>query len=235
MKQQKKAMAVIPARGGSKGLPRKNIRDLCGKPLVAYSILAALEAGIFDKVVVSTDDPEIAEISRQYGAEVPFLRPADISGDLVTSDEVIAHAIRYFMDQDIEFSDVCKLQPTSPLRTATHLWESYSGFKEKNADYMVSVCKCEHTPLWSLTLDQNGYMDGFILGAREGGRQCLPEYYRLNGAIYWAKVEKFLKTVNFCGDRFLAYVMDPECSVDIDSKNDFDLAEFYLKNNTGGM
>ena len=229
MDRKRKALAVIPARGGSKGLPRKNVIELCGKPLIAYTISAAIESGIFDKIIVSTDDSEIAEVSKRYGAEVPFMRPAELSGDLTTSDEVTAHALHFLSAHGIEFDDVCKLQPTSPLRTAKHLRESYEEFKGKNVDYMVSVCKCEHTPLWSLTLDRNGCLEGFIQGEQEGGRQGLPEYYRLNGVIYWAKTEKYLKTVDFCGDKFLAYIMDQNSSVDIDSKDDLALAEFYLR------
>lgn len=231
MTQRKKVLGVIPARGGSKGLPRKNIKDLCGKPLVAYTISAALESDLFDEVVVSTDDPEIAEVSRRYGAEVPFLRPADISGDMASSDAVVDHALHYYLEQNIEFDDVCKLQPTSPLRTAKHLKESYFEFKEKKADYMVSVCKCEHTPLWSLTLDRDGYIDHFIQSRPKGARQELLEYYHLNGAIYWANVEKFLRDHTFLGDKFLAYIMDRDCSIDIDVKDDFILAEFYLSHN----
>lgn len=228
--KKEKLLAVIPARGGSKGVPRKNIRELNGKPLIAYTILAALNSNIFDKVMVSTDDIEIAEISAKYGAEVPFLRPANIAGDFVSTDAVVIHALHYYLKQEIEFDSVCKLQPTSPLRTAKHLQESYTQYRNSKTDYMVSVCKCEHTPLWSLTLDEKGYLDNFIQGEqKEGIRQVLPDYYRLNGSIYWAKVEKYLQTGDFCGGKFLAYIMDQESSIDIDSEKDFKLAEIYLK------
>lgn len=232
MEKERKALAVIPARGGSKGLPRKNIRNLCGKPLIAYTIEAALASKVFDTVMVSTDDAEIAEVSKKYGAEVPFLRPESLSGDKVSSDFVAVHALKYYLDNGICFDDICKLQPTSPLRTAEQIKESYFKFLRDGTDYMVSICKCEHSPLWSLTLDQNGRLDRFIQGEQKDGlRQALPDYYRLNGAIYWACAKKYLQSGDFCGDKFLGYIMDRKSSIDIDSEDDLKLAEFYIGNN----
>ena len=136
-------IAVIPARGGSKGVPKKNIRQLLEKPLLAYTIEAARDAGVFQKVIVSTDSDEIARIAREYGAEVPFIRPDDLSGDQASSDDAILHALEYFRKEGMEFGEVCKLQPTSPLRNAGHIAEAYRFFKENNYDFVVSVCECE--------------------------------------------------------------------------------------------
>lgn len=147
-------LAVIPARGGSKGVPHKNIRDLDGKPLIAYTIEAAIKSKVFDKIVVSTDSSEIAEIAQRYGAEVPFIRPKDLSGDFSSSDDVVLHAIDYFKRKGKEFEYVCKLQPTSPLRNETHIMEAYQLLKDSNSNFVVSVCECEHSPLWTGTLDE---------------------------------------------------------------------------------
>lgn len=118
-------LAVITARGGSKGVPGKNIKQLAGQPLIAYTIRAAIDSGIFQKVIVSTDSREIADVALNYGAEVPFLRPADISGDMVSSDDVILHALSFYQQQGINFDEVCKLQPTSPFRNSGHLKDAY--------------------------------------------------------------------------------------------------------------
>jgi CMP-N-acetylneuraminic acid synthetase len=214
----------------SKGLPRKNILKLNGKPLIAHTIEAAKRAEVFEKVVVSTDDSEIAEVSLVYGAEVPFMRPTNLSGDTIPSDDVILHAIEFFEEKGMDFDCVCKLQPTSPLRTAAHIKESYMQFLKENANYMVSVCLCEHTPLWSLTLDEKGHLDQFIKGAQSKVyRQAFLDYYRLNGALYYAKVKEFLQCPNFCSDGFLAYIMDTKYSIDIDSEWDFKLAEIIAQ------
>lgn len=143
-------------------MPGKNIKELAGKPLIAYTIRAAIESGIFENVIVSTDSGEIAEIAVKYGAEVPFLRPKELSGDNVSSDDAILHGLAYFQRQGIEYSEVCKLQPTSPLRTSRHLQDAYRLFKERNADYLVSVCECEHSPLWTGSIGDDLRLDDFI-------------------------------------------------------------------------
>lgn len=224
-------LAVIPARGGSKGVPHKNMKMLADKPLIAYTIEAALKSEIFSKVIVSTDSREIARIAQQYGAEVPFLRPAEISGDSVSSDEVILHALHFFEEKGEHFQQVCKLQPTSPFRTAQDLKEAFRLFSEADAAYLVSVCECEHSPLWCGTLGENNSMDDFLREeVIQSCRQKLPQYYRLNGAVYMAKVENFYQSKSFFGKNGMAYIMPGEKSIDIDSNLDFMIAEFMLKN-----
>lgn len=223
-------LAVIPARGGSKGVPNKNIKELNGKPLIAYTIEAAQKSGIFNKIIVSTDSERIAEIAREYGAEVPFIRPNEISGDMVSSDDVILHAISFYEAQGIEFDEVCKLQPTSPLRNVAHLKEAYELFQEKNADFLVSVCECEHSPLWAGTIGENLRIDNFIAeDVKRACRQDLPIYYRLNGAIYMAKTQCFCEKRNFLGNNSIAYIMSQEDSVDIDCELDFLIAQQLIK------
>lgn len=223
-------LAVIPARGGSKGVPGKNIKELAGKPLIAYTIEAALNSNIFSKVIVSTDSREIAEAALRYGAEVPFLRPDEISGDMTSSDDVIKHALSYYSDQAVLFDHVCKLQPTSPLRTGRHLKDAYQLFIDRQADFLVSICECEHSPLWSGTIEEDLRLDNFISEeAKRACRQNLPTYYRLNGAIYMGKVDCFLKNNSFLGQNSIAYIMEQKDSIDIDSPLDFMIAETILK------
>ena len=224
-----RSLAVIPARGGSKGVPGKNIRLLSDKPLIAYTIEAAIQSNLFDHIIVSTDSEEIAEVSRKYGAEVPFLRPDDLSGDAVSSDAVVLHALEYYEMQGEKFDTVCKLQPTSPLRAGKHIIEAYNLLLDKDSDYVVSVCECEHSPLWSGVLGPDNSMDSFMEEQNKSScRQYLPKYYRLNGAIYIAKVELYQKNRNFLGKNATAYIMEQEDSIDIDSILDFEIAEFLI-------
>lgn len=223
-------LAIIPARGGSKGVPKKNIKDLNGKPLISYTIKAAIDSKIFEKVIVSTDSKEIADVAIFYGAEVPFLRPKEISGDLTSSDDVIIHALSYMQQQGIQYNEVCKLQVTSPLRNSEHLREAYNLFHEKNADFLVSVCECEHSPLWSGIIGADLRLDNFISDeVKRSCRQDLPTYYRLNGAIYMGKVKQFNINKSFLGKNCIAYVMEQSDSIDIDSQLDFTLAEIMIR------
>lgn len=219
-------LAVIPARGGSKGVPGKNIKELAGRPLIAYTIKAAIDSNIFERIIVSTDSPQIAEIAVDFGAEVPFLRPHEISGDLTSSDDVILHALSFYQQQGIEYEEVCKLQPTSPFRSGKHLQEAYQLFCERNADFLVSVCECEHSPLWSGIIGDDLRLEHFISEeAKRACRQELPTYYRLNGAIYMGKTKRFYENKSFLGENGVAYIMSQEESVDIDSPLDFKIAE----------
>lgn len=223
-------LAVIPARGGSKGVPGKNIRDLNGKPLIAYTIEAAVVSDIFDTIIVSTDSQEIANVAVSYGVEVPFIRPDELAGDTISSDDVIRHALAYYDELGVKHTEVCKLQPTSPLRNARHLKEAYKLFRDRQADFVVSVCECEHSPLWAGIIDSDLRLDNFITEeAKRACRQDLPTYYRLNGAIYMGKVEPFLHNKSFLGRNSIAYIMNQEESIDIDNEMDFKLAEALIR------
>lgn len=224
------SIAVIPARGGSKGVPMKNIRKINGIPLIAYTIKAAKDSGKFDEVIVSTDSEEIADIAVKSGANVPFIRPQDISGDLVSSDAVIKHALEYMKSKGNSYDVVCKLQPTSPLRNANHIIEAFDLFQNKKADFVVSFCECEHSPLWSGVLGKDNSIDKFMDNIDKGAcRQELPTYYRLNGAIYLAKTTSFFENGSFIGKNGFAYIMTQEDSIDIDSELDFKMAELLMK------
>jgi len=223
--ENKKFLAIIPARGGSKRLPRKNVLDLAGKPLIVWSIEAGLQSKYIDKVVVSSDDEEILNISKITGAEI-VKRPEILASDTASTFDAIKHTI----DNIKGYEYVVLLQATSPLRSAKQIDQAIELLEEKNADAVVSVCEMEHSPLWSNTLDDSLSMENFlpeeILNKRS---QDLETYFRLNGAIYICKTEKFLEEKSFfLKKNIFAYVMSKESSVDIDEEIDFKMAEVIL-------
>ena len=228
MYKDKTFLAIIPARGGSKRLPRKNILDLNGKPLIAWSIEAGLDSKYIDKVVVSSDNNEILDIAQKFGADV-IVRPKELASDTATTFDTIKHTIRSLEQYDY----IVLLQPTSPLRNSKHIDEAIELLEKKDADSVVSVCEMEHSPLWSNTLDVSLSMKGFLRDEVLNKRsQDLENYYRLNGAIYICKTDKLLdKKSFFLKDNIFAYIMDRESSIDIDEKIDFDLANMYIKGN----
>ncbi len=223
---------IIPARGGSKGLPGKNIKLLAGKPMIAYSILAALNCKHKGIVLVSTDDEAIAAVAKSAGAEVPFLRPKELSDDTASTTDVIIHAIDYYKNKSVYFDLIVVLQPTSPLRISDDIDTAIALLNEKNATAIVSVCENEHHALWSNSLPENGSMKDFIREEIKGkNRQQLPKNYRLNGAIYVSKIDEFTKYKGFIHEGTFAYIMPSSRSVDIDNEIDFKLAEILIANN----
>lgn len=223
-----KNIAIIPARSGSKGVIDKNIRDLCGKPLLAYTIEAALKSGEFEEVMVSTDSEEYARIAREYGAKVPFLRSEATSSDTASSWDMVEEVLNRYRDLKKEFDTFCLLQPTSPLRNSEDIKEAYSLY-EKKADFaVVSVCEAEHSPLWSGKLPKNGEFIDFIDRESIKQRQANGKYYRLNGAIYIVDVEKFKTERFFYQKGGFAYIMPQNRSVDIDTEFDFLIAEAII-------
>ena len=227
----KRVLAIIPARGGSKGLPGKNIKELCGKPLIAWSIEQAKVCNNIDRVVVSTDDENIAKVAKQYGAEAPFMRPAELANDKASTVDVIFPTIDWFKKhQDYRPEYILLLQPTSPLRTVEDIEGAIQTLKDKDARAVVSVCETNHHPWWSSTLPENGNMKDFLrLYNLNKRRQDLPVFYRLNGAIYLADTGYLYEYNGFLGPDTFAYEMPKERSVDIDSAIDFKLAEFLLE------
>ena len=225
-------IAVITARSGSKGLKDKNIKDLKGKPLMAYTIEAALQSGIFDCVHVSTDSEQYAEIARAYGAEVPFLRDAKLATDTAGTWDVVRTVVEKYKDAGKEFDTVTLLQPTSPLRDAEDVKKAFELFAQKQADSVISVCEVEHSPKICNTLGEDNSMNGFIDTTIVGRRQDLGTYYRINGAIYIQKTEILMKRLNLYGEKSFAYIMSKEHSVDIDDAFDFMVAEAAMKNSS---
>lgn len=221
-------LAIIPARSGSKGLKDKNIKLLNGKPLIAYSIEAAKQSGIYSHILVSTDSETYGEIAIKYGAEVPFYRSEENASDVASSWDVVKEVLRRYTEMGIEFDTFTLLQPTSPLRKTEDILSAYQIFKEKNATAVVSVCEMEHSPLWSNTLPEDNSLSGFLKSESNKQRQKLETFYRINGAIYMANVKEFLKDTNLYRDNCYAYKMSAERSIDIDTELDFKIAETII-------
>jgi hypothetical protein len=221
-------IALIPARGGSKGLPNKNIKLLNGKPLIAYTIEAALQAKEITRVIVSTDYENIKEVALEYGAEIPFLRPNFLATDNSSSLEVFKYTInRLEEEENIVIDNFVVLQPTSPLRTSKHIDEAISLFKEKEAKAVVSYCKEYHSVFWHKRIDQQGKILDFFEGDYEKNRQEIEETYFPNGAIYVFNKDFLFTTKDYNKDCY-AYVMDRKHSIDIDTIDDFLYAEFLM-------
>lgn len=221
-------LGVITARSGSKGIKDKNIRELCGKPLMAYTIESALKCRYIDKVMVSTESNTYAAIAKSYGAEVPFLRSDKNSTDQAKSIDVLLEVLEEYEKLGYVFENIVSLQPTSPLRTFQDLDEAFKLFYEKRADSVVSVCECEHNPLLSGILPDDLNMSGFIKSENNLRRQDLKKFYRLNGAIYISNVSKLKQIRSFYGEKSYAYIMGQNESVDIDTEQDFVYAEFLM-------
>ncbi len=223
-------IAIIPARGGSKRLPGKNIKDLAGKPMIAWTIEAAIQSDIFDHILVSTDDEEIAKISKAFGANVPFLRPAEISTDHATTNDVVTHMVDWIENKYGQtVSIVTILQPTSPLRTAADIAQAFNLMKDKSAKAVVSVCELEHPIQFCNQLGPDGCMDGFIDSKNSKRTQELEAYYRLNGAIYILDKSYVGHLANIYSSGTHAYIMDRKASIDIDNELDFQQAEFLIE------
>jgi CMP-N,N'-diacetyllegionaminic acid synthase len=233
MINNKTFLAIIPARGGSKRLPKKNILDLAGKPLISWSIKAAIKSKYIDKVMVTTDSDEIMEMAQKYGAEVPFKRPDYLATDMAIRPDVIKHTIDFYQNENQEkFDYIIFLQPTSPLRNETHIDNAIEYMFEKNADAIVSVCEVEHPVQWSGLLPDNKDMSDFLDDLDIKSRsQDLPIYHRLNGAIFICDSHKFMESGSmFLKENIFAYVMPQNVSIDIDTKIDFMFARTMLEN-----
>lgn len=227
MLDKKTFLAIIPARGGSKRLPRKNVLPLAGKPLIAWTIEAALNSKLVDKVLVTSDDDEILKVSESFGAAT-IKRPAELAQDTSTSFDAVKHTI----ENTEKFDYIVLLQPTSPLRTSQHIDEAIQLLESKNADAIVSVTEMEHSPLWANTLPENGSMTGFLRDDLLNTRgQDLETFYRLNGAIYICRTDKLLEAGSFfIKENIYAYKMSQTSSIDIDTELDFKWAEFLCEN-----
>lgn len=221
-------LAIITARSGSKGLKDKNIKLLNGKPLMAYTIKAALDSGMFSHVMVSTDSPEYARISKEYGAEVPFLRSAETSTDKAGSWDVVKEVILEYRKLGMEFDTITLLQPTSPLRTGEDIRKAYALYEEKNATAVAAMCEVEHPPMWCSVLPESLNMEEFVKSTVNMQRQAFGKYYRCNGAIYIVDVKHFLTTDIVYDAGSYAYIMPVDRSYDIDSELDFVIAEAIM-------
>lgn len=219
-------LALIPARGGSKGFPGKNIAELAGRPLIAHTIAAAKAADSVHRVVVSTDDEQIGAAARAAGAELPFVRPPELATDEASTADVIRHAAEA---EGLGPEDsLVLLQPTSPLRTAGDIDEAVALFEARHADAVISVTAHEHPLAWAQLLNEDGLLLPHPSLAAEGRRQDLTVTYRPNGAIYVIRLKNFLRYGQIRGPRTYGYAMPAERSVDVDTPFDLRLAACLL-------
>ena len=226
-------LGIVTARSGSKGIPRKNVRDLAGRPMIHYAITAGIACRYIDRVMITTDSPEIAEVARAAGAEAPFLRPAEISTDEARQEDAIIHAMRWYEDRNETFDLVCLLQPTEPLRRAETL---SSGFEllaaHPEASGVMSVAPARTAPSSVNTLRPDGTLRDFIDPAyRYANRQERPDWYELSAVVAIARWGVLRETGSFCEDTTLAMVVDPVEAIDVDEPLDFILAERLLTAN----
>lgn len=227
-----KFLCIIPARGGSKGVKKKNIRLINGKPLISWTIEEALKSKYIERVIVSTEDTEIADISKSFGAEVVD-RPQELALDTSSTMDVIFHALEEVKKQQHTPENIILLQCTSPLRKVRHIDEAILKFIEnsESADSLISVSKQEHPPWWLKSLNENGILVDFINydKMKFTRRQDFPEVFYINGAIYIIKTVKLYEYKSFQTDRTMPYVMKALEAVDIDTEMDFFTAEYLMK------
>lgn len=222
---------VITARGGSKGLPGKNIKNLCGKPLIAYSIDVARAFTDDENICVSTDSEEIKQVVEQYGLKVPFLRPDYLATDTATSNDVLVHAVNFYKEQGREYKKLCLLQPTSPLRTVEDVQGAMALYHD-DVDIVMGMVK-SHAPSILNEETNDGYMVS-VFNKNGLGRQYVREMYETNGAVYVMSINSLLKKGMKGFTKKVKYVMSKEHSVDIDDIIDFMLVETIIKRRNNG-
>jgi CMP-N-acetylneuraminic acid synthetase len=229
-----KILAVVPARGGSKGIPGKNIKVLNGKPLLAYAAEGALGSQYITRTVLSTDDEKIAEVGTSLGLEVPFLRPTNLSQDFSPTLPAIIHAVTFMEEKESFFPDyVVILQPTSPFRTSQHIDESLQALINSDADSIVSVTDVPHSfNPYSVMKEKNGLLEAFLnYDEKDNMRQKKPVFYGRNGAaIYAFRRDCLMEKNSIYGDKILPYFMDKKTSLDIDDEWDWQMAVLILEN-----
>ncbi len=220
-----KILALIPARGGSKGIPRKNIKPLAGKPLIAWTISEALKSRYLDEVVVSTEDAEIAEVARQWGASLPFMRPKELAQDDTPGAMPAIHALQALPGYDV----VLLLQPTSPLRTTADIDAFVGKALAEKPRSMTSVYPTPKNPYWMYTLGGASRLQPIMGGQTMHRRQDMPAIYAANGALYWAEKAWLNANNTFVTSETVGYIMPAERSIDLDSQVDWQLAELLLQ------
>lgn len=223
----KKILSLIPARGGSKGIKNKNIIDLSGQPLISYTIISALESKFIDRTVVTTDSEAIADISKKYGADVPFIRPKELASDVSKTIDAVLHAINALEKMGDTYDVLVLLQPTQPLRTVIDIDEAIEFFFKRNLQGLVSVSPVDDNPLFIRTIDENGKLSSLVKMNSTCRRQDMPKYYRVNGCVYINQISNITVQTSF-NDNPIGYIMEKSHSVDIDDLSDVVMAEYYL-------
>jgi pseudaminic acid cytidylyltransferase len=223
-------IAIIPARGGSKRIPKKNIKEFCGKPMIAYSIEAALQSGCFDKVIVSTDDQEIAVIAQSYGAEVPFVRPDDISDDFTTASQVIVHAIKWLERQNLDAELVCCIYATAPFISKSDLSLGYSKLIiDEEVNFVFSAALFSFSIHRAIEISQKGEVT--MLNAQHAATrsQDLPDAYHDAGQFYWGRKSAFLDRKEIFANHSRIVLVPRERVQDIDTPADWQFAEVLFR------
>ena len=228
-----RVLGLIPARGGSKGIPKKNIRPLCGKPLLQYTVEAALGAQKLARVILSSEDPEIIKIAKASGMEVPFVRPVELAQDETSTLPVVQHALGFFESRGEKFDAVCLLQPTNPLRRSADIDACIELFEKSKADSVVSMLAVPHeyNPHWVYFKNQDGLM---VLSAGEktpvSRRQDLPPAFHRDGSVYVTRCDVIMKQNSLYGEKILGCLMDPSRSINIDTPEDWERAQRIFEN-----
>jgi N-acylneuraminate cytidylyltransferase/CMP-N,N'-diacetyllegionaminic acid synthase len=227
MHNGKTFLAIIPARGGSKRLPNKNILLLAGKPMLLWTVESAMQSKYLDEIILSTDSDDIIKVVENYKIKT-IKRPIELASDTAKTVDVVKHVIENI---DKKYDFIVLLQPTSPLRTSNHIDEAIEQLIKLNTDAIISVTEVDHSPLWCNILPESLSMENFISEDIKHKRsQDLPKFYRLNGAIYICKTKKLIEeNTFFLKKNVYAYIMDKKSSIDIDEELDFKLAEVILK------
>lgn len=229
MYQNKKFLAVIPARGGSKGIPKKNIIQVNGKPLIYYTIHEALKSKYLDSVIISTDSVEIAETARACGGEVPFLRPANLATDTAKTIDVLVHAIEELKKVDRIYDYLVLLQPTQPLRKAFHIDEAIERIIKHNETSLVSVSEVRDHPILIRSIDEKGMLKSLLPISSSVRRQDFTDYFKVNGAIYINKIDSFFDSNLSLNDNEFPYIMDSKYDLDIDNWEDIESLILKMK------
>lgn len=222
-------IAVIPARGGSKRIPRKNIRPFCGKPIIAYSIEAAQASGLFDEIIVSTDDAEIADVARQFGATAPFVRPKELSDDHTGTSAVVKHAVTWFVEHGHDIAHVCCIYATAPLVHARYVREAYNALTGSDAAFAFSVTSYAFPIQRALRMTTAGRIDPFHPEHRMTRSQDLEPAYHDAGQFYWGTAAAFLKDVPIFSGRSVGIILPRHLVQDIDTVEDWEQAEYMFR------
>lgn len=222
-------VAIIPARGGSKRIPKKNIRPFCGKPMIAYSIEAARESGLFERIIVSTDSQGISEVALQFGAEVPYVRPDEISGDRASTDEVVLHALQWFSAQGTDVEYACCLYATAPFVQPCYLQDGLKKLMQSGGTSAISVTTFPFPIFRGLRISDAGKLQMFWPEHKMTRSQDLPEAYHDAGQFYWVNVERYLKTPHLYAEDAVPVVLPRHLVQDIDDYEDWARAENMFK------
>ena len=222
-------LAVIPARGGSKRIPRKNIREFCGKPIIAWSIEAAFQSKCFDQVIVSTDDPEIADVARRFGAEVPFLRPAELADDYTGTAAVVRHAIEWFEENEVTYEEVCCIYATAPFIRAEDIRSGLEILHSGDADYAFTVTSFPFPIQRAVKITSSGRIEMFYPEYYNARSQDLEEAFHDAGQFYWGKSSTWKEGTLMFSDKTVPIILPRYRVQDIDTLEDWDRAEMMFK------